>query len=1275
MGGYAPPPAELTETAAQAQARAGAAVDFRGTYGGPSGAAAQQWQSMQNAQQARDRNQQVPLTRREQGIADQREMEATGGGMGFQHTAAYNEAHGLSGPGVELPPTRNEIIDTYIASRPRYVEPSEIGDTKTQKAATGLQMLHRVTGRGEMSREAALGVVLEGQRQVASGTPGTRDERFYKDQLDLWNARYIEMSAGEHAFGKASGVPQPANRFENVGDIALAFEKAGNVKDEISRNYVFNPNVANVMHVLPHRIHPDGSMTPVGLQEYSWMGAVARERGLSEPGAVSFMPAIDFINTQVGRQGVYGDLAGGVKDTYTPLPSGHEHGGVIRMQPSPVVAMNVAGMRKPVPGAPGVYFTTGISKAQSVSATQPKSFIPFQSIPFDTGNPLGMKVTAHGQSGTTGGIQFAEPVITSSERATSATYYQNVNNWFKSAPGLSYFYKLGSRVPAPVVNRVKTGLEHADVVATVFSRQGNVPASIVATSAGSIYKGGNVFELKTDYEKLATSAEQRVSPMIMTYETELAAYNANLSGYNTQLAGYVQNQTRYSTGLATYTENLEKYKKNLTAYDTLKTESGYNALVAQEAALKLQQIALNKEMPVAEYSALQTTQSALTVQKGRLDVQLAAINTNLAPVNRAETAYATAAGNLMGNLNQKDFITYGTGMYFGDLAKGYQSTIETPLEHAIGVNPVSQFVSGIVSVPRQVLTIGQAGLIGGENLARNAPSIPGVVTAGVAMQAKGTYEQAQANPAGLVGTLVGMYIVASAIGKVGTGAKGYIRTRGQTYVPIETIGYDTRFGYPIKPGSASASDMIRSFSEGKLYPKPTRMSTKVEPPYLHGRGGAPVARLPNAQSGDFVLYTAHEGESLTGGVKVGTAYKMTGTGSSELASISAAPILEGYFAKVGGQVPKMVGFDTPFKGPTAYVTVTEALETIPRSVMRKVVGKDYTAIDTYMQVRSTEVPSGISYIPMIKGEYEANIPTNSIFEVTGRSYYTKLGGFGQSHFLGTRVPIVEQMLVGFEPGIPTPAIPVKVPGSSYKPAPVINLVYAIPSGIGVPASGSGFGDVDLDLGGYRRFSNQDIPSVFRTIQAEYQHGGISKISAITKGAYSRFGTYGLSPEHSATRPSSSRQSSISSRISSMESIREPSLSHSKSSRISPLDSFMSSIITLSKPSPVSEPPGSSRVSSPGSPASILYGGSPGYTPPASPPSYSYVPGSPTPPGTPGYPIRDFIGSGGNSPRRGSQLWGFRFTEKLVVKSAREVMFGKTPSKTPPKKDKKKFSFW
>ena len=364
MGGYAPPPAELTETAAQAQARAGAAVDFRGTYGGPSGAAAQQWQSMQNAQQARDRNQQVPLTRREQGIADQREMEATGGGMGFQHTAAYNEAHGLSGPGVELPPTRNEIIDTYIASRPRYVEPSEIGDTKTQKAATGLQMLHRVTGRGEMSREAALGVVLEGQRQVASGTPGTRDERFYKDQLDLWNARYIEMSAGEHAFGKASGVPQPANRFENVGDIALAFEKAGNVKDEISRNYVFNPNVANVMHVLPHRIHPDGSMTPVGLQEYSWMGAVARERGLSEPGAVSFMPAIDFINTQVGRQGVYGDLAGGVKDTYTPLPAGHEHGGVIGVQPAAM-----AGVREPVPGAPGVYFTGAISKVEKPSGT------------------------------------------------------------------------------------------------------------------------------------------------------------------------------------------------------------------------------------------------------------------------------------------------------------------------------------------------------------------------------------------------------------------------------------------------------------------------------------------------------------------------------------------------------------------------------------------------------------------------------------------------------------------------------------------------------------------------------------------------------------------------------------------------------------------------------------------------------------------------------------------------------------------------------------------
>ena len=215
-------------------------------------------------------------------------------------------------------PTSEQAIVTAISTRPRGMDAAQFGDRKTQ------QLLSAVP---EGDRTAALGVILEQQRREATKTPTLTDDRFFQNQLNLWNAQAIEGSAGEHAYKKSSPNPADwtANVRENLGDIALVVEKAGNPKDNFGKNYAFNPNVGSVMSVLPQRTNADGTVTPVGLQEYAWMGAVSGK----SPGNVSWMPAINYINSQRGRQGIYGNLAGGVPDEFTPLPAGYSNGGMI----------------------------------------------------------------------------------------------------------------------------------------------------------------------------------------------------------------------------------------------------------------------------------------------------------------------------------------------------------------------------------------------------------------------------------------------------------------------------------------------------------------------------------------------------------------------------------------------------------------------------------------------------------------------------------------------------------------------------------------------------------------------------------------------------------------------------------------------------------------------------------------------------------------------------------------------------------------------------------
>jgi hypothetical protein len=345
MGSYDPNPVPDSDAPAttkeEAEARAGKDVGFRGTYGGNSGRAAQNWNIVE--QQEREQEEQLRQS-------ESRRVPDNQGGYvgGVTPTSGEPTAAELAGQsrrvgfsGATITDSKGKFVNEYIvnpetrkvtglnetiASRPRYVPDEQFGDSETQRRVADLS--------GE-SKFNSLGGVIERQRQEAAKTPGIQDDMFYQNQLDLWNAQSIERSSGYHAFGKEAGIPVSANPFENEGDIALAFEKAGNQKDNFNANYAFNPNVGSVLQVLPQVRKTDGSLSPVGLQEYSWMGAIARDRNNPDVGAVSFLPAINYLNSQRGRQGVYGDLAGGVRDVFTPLPAGFANGGIIETPTQP----------------------------------------------------------------------------------------------------------------------------------------------------------------------------------------------------------------------------------------------------------------------------------------------------------------------------------------------------------------------------------------------------------------------------------------------------------------------------------------------------------------------------------------------------------------------------------------------------------------------------------------------------------------------------------------------------------------------------------------------------------------------------------------------------------------------------------------------------------------------------------------------------------------------------------------------------------------------------
>ena len=151
-----------------------------------------------------------------------------------------------------------------------------------------------------ISDDAFTGAVLGAQYKMAVATPGTRDDQFFLNEIGKWNRNPIELSSSYHDVGMNAGVPIPANPFENRGDVALALEKGGNLKDFTPDRYGFNQNVGKELGLLP------GGK---GIQETQW--EIAKTGRAAD---VDFRPAIEYQVSQTGRYGVYGNLAGGIPD-------------------------------------------------------------------------------------------------------------------------------------------------------------------------------------------------------------------------------------------------------------------------------------------------------------------------------------------------------------------------------------------------------------------------------------------------------------------------------------------------------------------------------------------------------------------------------------------------------------------------------------------------------------------------------------------------------------------------------------------------------------------------------------------------------------------------------------------------------------------------------------------------------------------------------------------------------------------------------------------------
>lgn len=518
----------------------------------------------------------------------------------------------------------------------------------------------------------------------------------------------------------------------------------------------------------------------------------------------------------------------------------------------------------------------------------------------------------------------------------------------------------------------------------------------------------------------------------------------------------------------------------------------------------------------------------------------------------------------------------GAGLWYeSTITKPYEAYITPRLEGHPGFVELGRAGVGFLGVPGAAAQFIGSAIPGAERLTRETIrdplTLPGYAAAGLVMQGQGLYRGITTDPFKTGAELVGTYaLLEGGIGGIRYGT-GIARTFGREYIPIERIGYGPEWGYPLNPKIGEAN-LMRSFRESSLFPSPSRMSLSERVPYV-----PEAARLPTDIPSQNIMWTAWESTPK------GSRFTLL-KGSSEIPGMYGAPVAESYFAKVGGQMPEVFGFDFRlFNRPSLVHTTLKGFEPVPPGVR----GGSFDVINRYI---SKNLEGGIGYLPLKKVEYEAVLPAGNVLEIMGSRYYTKVGGielFGKRLF-GTRLPIIETRATGEIRG---PAVPEGIRTISYeayKSGPLINVPSLGVSALTQKVSSISPGPRQMSIGTASSPGSTNIG----TVQAS------SRISSEAARTYTP---------------------SFSSVVEKYSSYIRPPRSSFPSAASSPRMSIATPRYTPPR-SPTYTPPRSPTYTPPGSPSTPTF--SPPRTPPYSPPStppYS-PPSTPpfTPPRTPPY---------------------------------------------------------
>ena len=348
--------------------------------------------------------------------------------------------------------------------------------------------------------------------------------------------------------------------------------------------------------------------------------------------------------------------------------------------------------------------------------------------------------------------------------------------------------------------------------------------------------------------------------------------------------------------------------------------------------------------------------------------------------------------------------------------------------------------SGFINIPSGIgTTITGAEYIGTQfnpaNIQPGAATFTGITAMNAFQNLGAAFMQ---DPLNTAAAIIGPAIVLGGIGKGAGLIRGEVVTKGSNYISIEDIGIEPKYGFPVNT-KLSMGNLKASFEQNTLVPPPMRMSIGETIPTI-----PTSARLPTDITGTNVMWTGWENTPKPGSTGLFT----LGKGSSEIPGMYGAPLAESYFTKVGGQMPEVFGVNLKLiKSPAIVHTEVTGFEPTPINLRNVQGATDF----------SQRVPAGTAIFPGLKAEYEAVLGQGNILQIKPSNFFTKVGGFGESHFLGTKIPIIETVVTGTKEntlGMVKGSVPV-ASYEPYSPAPFVNLAITPLSGtLGLSGKGA-----------------------------------------------------------------------------------------------------------------------------------------------------------------------------------------------------------------------------